>query len=337
MRRTKVSVSWVGGLACLGLAAACNLINGVASLPFEGSDGGAGSPSSSGSTGSSSSTGGPACTDAGHCPAVPAGPCAKLGQAVCDNGVCGVTYTAGDAASQQYGNCHRNTCDTSGKVSLIEDNTNVFDSGNSCRPYLCVGGSLKAHSLAQDAACPLQGTSSGYCEPDGHSGLLVCAACNPSDPSACVGTTGTKCAVDGMCRATHCSDGMKDADETGTDCGGGDCSPCAIGVACSTYKDCASLVCTGSACGAPSCTDGRQNGTETDVDCGGASCPRCGNLLGCSAPTDCMSGVCKAPKVGMPDICQAPSCTDGVLNGGETGVDCGGDGDGGVMCPPCSM
>jgi hypothetical protein len=47
-----------------------------------------------------------------------------------------------------------------------------------------------------------------------------------------------------------CTDGVKNQDETGVDCGG-TCSPC------------------------PTCTDGIQNGTETDVDCGGDDCAAC--------------------------------------------------------------
>jgi hypothetical protein len=33
---------------------------------------------------------------------------------------------------------------------------------------------------------------------------------------------------------------------------------------------------------------------------------------------DCESGVC------WKGFCQAPSCEDGITNGGETGADCGG-------------
>jgi hypothetical protein len=41
----------------------------------------------------------------------------------------------------------------------------------------------------------------------------------------------------------------------------------------------------------------------------------------------------------LPLVCQAPTCTDGVKNGTETGIDCGGTGDvdGGTPCPACAM
>jgi hypothetical protein len=68
--------------------------------------------------------------------------------------------------------------------------------------------------------------------------------------------------------------------------------------------------------------DRLKNGTETDVDCGG-SCPKCATGLSCKAATDCTDGVCK-------NVCQAPSCVDGVKNGLESDVDCGGG-----ICPKC--
>ena len=45
----------------------------------------------------------------------------------------------------------------------------------------------------------------------------------------------------------------------------------------------------------------------------------------CLAGSDCTSKVCKN------GMCQAPMCTDGVQNGDETDVDCGGR-----ACPACS-
>ncbi|CAF0790320.1 unnamed protein product [Adineta steineri] len=72
---------------------------------------------------------------------------------------------------------------------------------------------------------------------------------------------------------------------------------------------------------APSCTDGVKNQDETDVDCGGTICwKRCDPSKVCSKHTDCVIANCN-PKS---NICQVPSCTDGVKNQDETDVDCGG-------------
>jgi len=62
---------------------------------------------------------------------------------------------------------------------------------------------------------------------------------------------------------------------------------------------------------------------KTGVDCGGANCSPCVAAQPCSTATDCLSGVCAAVP-GPGKTCQDPSCTDGVKDGTETGVDCGG-------------
>ena len=74
------------------------------------------------------------------------------------------------------------------------------------------------------------------------------------------------------------------------------------------------------------------NGEETEVDCGGSTCPGC--LVGqtCAGPGDCASNVCDLhlPGDGMKGTLKCVSCSDGVRNGRETDVDCGGS-----DCAPC--
>jgi hypothetical protein len=117
---------------------------------------------------------------------------------------------------------------------------------------------------------------------------------------------------------------------------GGQAADCVTGVGCTSDDDCASDVCSldqtcagGGSCGvcvAPSCTDGKKNGLETAVDCGGGTCGGCAPGKACVANTDCNSGVCSSTvsnKAGS-GTCATPTCTDTVLNGNETDVDCGG-------------
>jgi hypothetical protein len=70
------------------------------------------------------------------------------------------------------------------------------------------------------------------------------------------------------------------------------------------------------------CYNGVKDWHEADVDCGGIFCTGIGRACSdgkeCLLPIDCRSSVCDG------GICVAPSCTDGVKNGDETGVDCGG-------------
>jgi hypothetical protein len=49
----------------------------------------------------------------------------------------------------------------------------------------------------------------------------------------------------------------------------------------------------------------------------------CRDTAPCTGGGDCHSLVCHRA------VCQAPTCTDGIQNGAETGRDCGGG------CPPC--
>ncbi len=67
--------------------------------------------------------------------------------------------------------------------------------------------------------------TAGYCEPDPHSALLVCAECNPSVAMACNGIPATTCAQDGVCLPNHCFDGTPNLGETAKDCGGPACLP----------------------------------------------------------------------------------------------------------------
>ncbi|MBI5509768.1 MAG: hypothetical protein HY903_13520 [Deltaproteobacteria bacterium] len=122
---------------------------------------------------------------------------------------------------------------------------------------------------------------------------------------------------------TTCGNGVLDGNEAGVDCGG-DCTACAMGSGCSADRDCVSGVCTGNTCRGSSCSNGLQDGDETGIDCGG-SCGGCG-ATGCVLPSDCASGVCGIGNscANPPCQCQAPTCADGVQNGDETDVDCGG-------------
>ncbi len=115
-----------------------------------------------------------------------------------------------------------------------------------------------------------------------------------------------------------CGNGVKDALETGVDCGG-HCRGCADGAACNSADDCASGVCQEGICRDEVCAS----------TCGSLnSCAGCGDGGGCDADADCQSKVCDltAPQVD-PDFdgtCAAPACDDGEKNGVEGGIDCGG-------------
>jgi len=69
-----------------------------------------------------------------------------------------------------------------------------------------------------------------------------------------------------------------------------------------------------------SCLNGIRDGNETDVDCGG-SCGACGDGARCLTRSDCASDAC------VSNVCttvSAPACADGLKDGFETDIDCGG-------------
>ncbi|MBU2523288.1 MAG: hypothetical protein KKE23_03295, partial [Nanoarchaeota archaeon] len=74
----------------------------------------------------------------------------------------------------------------------------------------------------------------------------------------------------------------------------------------------------------PTCTDKEKNGQETGVDCGGPACDPCPlSKVGsaCKQNEDCETNLCIEGKC---QEAKKPACDDGVMNGDETGADCGG-------------
>jgi hypothetical protein len=308
-----------------------NLGLGVACAGLAGGGSGSG-PSTTSSTSTMTGGGSTGCTDAAECQ-VPAGPCASLATATCTKGNCVVTHQAGPSLSQQYGDCATNWCDDTGTESEIPDAGNVYvNSGDPCITYPCLGtpGFPGPSVVPNGTACHM---GMGFCEPDPVTNMQVCAECNVDTDCAVI--PGYVCSY-GTCVPMHCIDGVKDDDETGKDCGGPTCLPCVAGQPCQQATDCQSRICPASSiCPTWSCSDNVQNGYETDIDCSGGCPLLCRNNSKCNTYKDCQSSVCVPSGMGY-NICATPTCTDGVQNGGETGVDCGGDGDGGPICPPCA-
>ena len=107
----------------------------------------------------------------------------------------------------------------------------------------------------------------------------------------------------------------------GTDCEGTKfCNTDGACVECLVNDHCAVEICMAQRCVPSTCSDTVKNGTETDIDCGGSVCNPCLDYKICSVNADCTSKVCLQSM----KICDAPTCTDTVLNGQETDVDCGG-------------
>ncbi|MEA2750934.1 MAG: hypothetical protein QOI41_5077 [Myxococcales bacterium] len=210
-----------------------------------------------------------------------------------------------------------------------DDGEEGVDCGGVC-PLKCTGS-----TCAVNTEC-----GSGQCN------MTACAA--PVGKTCGVGapiplcTDGQTCELDKDCTSGFCSgstcatpaagshgDGVKNGGETGIDCGGSvkATQPCPDGQGCTDSADCVGT-CTAGVCGPISHMDGKKNLDETDVDCGGPSAPKCADGKDCGADGDCETGYCPADT----KKCIAPTYSDGVQNGTETDLDCGGTGMGSKPC-----
>lgn len=336
-----LGLALVGGVALLACGQAFELtgstgtgVGGAASAASAvsaASAGGGGVAASSGggsatttSTTSTSSTGGGQCTTAADCTELPTTLC---GEAACQGGKCGLHGLQNDGLSfsQRYGDCHVAVCFKAILTNAIKGE-DIYDDGNPCTKDSCDNG-VPSNVIKVGAQCG----ASGVCSSKG-----TCVECLSN--GVCSGNKST--CINGYCSASTCQNGgaLPDGNETDVDCGGDECGPCDAGQTCEAASDCKSKVCELPDVGAlkqcqiASCTDTVQNGTETDVDCGGVLCSpssKCDDSKYCVVPGDCKSGVCQG------GTCQEATCGDGVKNGSEVGVDCGGGGRGcATKCPP---
>jgi len=338
MKRTRIYNAYtIGSWSLLGLATACAdpcLDDGLqqsrdASCPVAsgGSDGG---------TGTAPTTGADDAVDSG-----------TAGSGTCDDGIqngdetdvdCGGSCDTGcgsgqgcdnadDCVSGECGDdgmCTPPTCDDGVQNG---DETDV-DCGGSCDTDCddgegCSGGDDCISGMCDDDGTCTPGTCDDKIqngdETDVDCGGPTCDACPDGDMCIEPGDCQSMDCRDKTCIPGTCRDMVMNGDETDVDCGGS-CPACEDDRDCIDPTDCRSGVCEGGICIGRTCEDGVMNGDETDVDCGG-SCPDdCDDGEGCTMDDDCISESCDRRMM----ICLPPSCMDGVQNGDETDLDCGG-------------
>ncbi|MFT5263690.1 MAG: hypothetical protein ACI8YQ_002434, partial [Polaribacter sp.] len=130
---------------------------------------------------------------------------------------------------------------------------------------------------------------------------------------------------DGSCET--CSDGVQNGDETDVDCGGSLCDACSVPGCTDQSAHNYNPDATEDDGSCETCSDAVMNGDETDVDCGGSLCAPCGEPVveGCTNP-DAHNYDQNANQ----DDGSCVTCSDGLQNGDETDVDCGGS-----LCDAC--
>lgn len=208
--------------------------------------------------------------------------------ATCDAHVCGTTPIAAGTlappAQQTSADCKQVNCDGNGGTSQAPDPNDLPNDGKQCTTD----------------ACTAQGVPTFTPKP-------ARTACSQNNGKVCDGATSCIGCIDNTdCKAPNI-------------CKGNVCV-CPVITCASVSFTCGSLP---DGCGGTlNCNNAKQDGKETDVDCGGAlvSCVfRCGLGKKCVSATDCTSVFCGPDKK-----CHPASCNNGLKNGTETDVDCGG-------------
>ncbi|MBX7082571.1 MAG: hypothetical protein K1X88_25425 [Nannocystaceae bacterium] len=238
----------------------------------------------------------------------------------CESGMCDPeTMTCGPGGSCRDG-------------MMNGDETDI-DCGGSCKTDCMDGQGCLVGDDCISSQCDPKAMICTSCSDGAQNGDETDVDCGGSCPDDC--DDGQGCLVDDDCVSNSCDpdtmvclppatcrDGAQNGDETDVDCGGDTCPGCDDGETCMDGGDCLSQVCDpkSDTCTPPACDDGVHNGAETDVDCGGGTCPDCNDGEDCLVDDDCLSGSCD--DVGL--VCLPPACDDGVQNGDETDVDCGG-------------
>jgi hypothetical protein len=168
-----------------------------------------------------------------------------------------------------------------------------------------------------DNGCGALALCSGACV-NTQTSVAHCGACGAACPGVDSECRRRTC-IGGVCGSANTASGVALAAQTARDCRRAACDG-AGGVA--QLPDDGDLPVDGNACTLDVCASGVASNPPTPVGrgCGAGAmlCNGAGACVDCVSGSDCASGVCAAGR------CQLASCADGVRNGAETGVDCGG-------------
>jgi hypothetical protein len=279
---------------------------------------------------------------------------------------CGGTVNCGTCSS---GTCYNGQCCTASTCSGLgyTCGTHSDGCGGTINCGICSSGSCVNGQCCAPDTCASLGYNCGSYS-DGCGGTLDCGTCATGDTctlGVCGCTNGVKNGTEtdvdcgGVC-LTKCAQGAICI--TNNDCSTGSC---ADGVCCNTACLGACQACVNAKTGAATGTCANITaGTDPDNECAATAASTCGTTGFCSAgacalhpvgtqcaPASCTAGVetladtcdgagncvdngtsnCVSPYVCAATTCE--SCTDTVMNGNETDVDCGGGG----ACPACGV
>lgn len=206
--------------------------------------------------------------------------------------------------------CTKWTCDSGECVLAIVPDGTACGSG---RSLVCEGGECKCSDATEcsDLACLGKDCLGGACVYFADGSL----SCGSDGMGSC--SEGGECGL--------CDDGAQNGDETGVDCGGG--TPCGA---------CPGEACLGGECASGFCVDGVCCDEACDGMCVSCAGTLTGEMVGVCLPIGVGQGDPQFPGCDSMGGCgEAPgwcACEDGIQNGDETDVDCGG-----VCGPTCTI
>jgi hypothetical protein len=245
---------------------------------------------------------------------------ASNGTAACTMGACAV-----GACNTGFANCDNdagNGCESNTTSSVAHCGA----CGNACpsRPNsepTCTMGTCGLRCNAGFADCDMD--ASNGCEVNLGTSAAHCGACG----AACQYANAAGVCMGGACQRGACNAGFGDCDmdaangcEVNLGTSTAHCGAC--GTMCSAMNGtagCAMGACTVATCNAGfgNCDGNAANGCETPTGNNPMHCGACGTV--------CPSGVCRD------GMCRPAACDDGVRNGAESDVDCGG------ACTACTL
>jgi hypothetical protein len=157
----------------------------------------------------------------------------------CQSGVCKNLKCAAPACDDVVLNGAESDVDCGGATCGKCDDAKKCKVRSDCKSDVCTAGKCATPSCDDGAK---NGTDT-----DIDCGGPACPRCADNKDCLVAGDcTSGVCADKGMglkCQPPACDDGVKNGDETDTDCGGTTCNGCSAGKACAVGSDCASLGC----------------------------------------------------------------------------------------------
>ena len=230
------------------------------------------------------------CTMAGQCQQ----PTTACQSAQCNGGMCSfANNTQGTSCTDSGGR----VCDANGVCQECNSTPDCPGTGTLCKTVACNANQCQTADASSMTAC----TDNGGVICDGSGNCVECNApgdCTPPTEQ-CLKAT---CSGANVCGTTPVTDGNTCNESGGAVCLSGGC------VACIQASDCPA---TGTTCKTRNCTAGNACVPQNASD---------GTVCSDNGGTTCMGGVCVVGN----------TCDDGVKDGDETDVDCGGS------CPACT-